>query len=397
MQPTKPDRRLWVLWVLFFFQFAAVGIYFTFLNVYYKQVGLSGTQIGLINMASGIVGVAGTFVWGYLADRTGQPRVLIAVGALGGLLAAQLIPLVEMFKLANAFWLYVAIGCVGGLMTASTGTLVDSTTLALLGERRQDYGRYRVGGSLGYILATIAAGFLYDQVGRRWMFPSYGVLMLAFALIAFKLPRRAVRLQGTGRGEIGQMIRQPVWLVLIASVFLFWVAYNASIMFMGVVLKSMGANDKLISFAAVIGAVVEIPFMTSSGSLIQRFGSARLLWFALLLQVIRYFLLSQMTVPAWAVAINLLNGPGFVLFWNSAVNLVSRLAPPSLAATAQGFYNSTISLAGIISSLISGVLFDGLGPGGLFLVLMAFCLAACGLFGLGIVLRPQTLVKSPGD
>jgi PPP family 3-phenylpropionic acid transporter len=119
------------------------------------------------------------------------------------------------------------------------------------------------------------------------------------------------------------------------------------------------------------------------------------LWFALLLQVIRYYLLSQMTVPAWAVAINLLNGPGFVLFWNSAVNLVSRLAPPGLAATAQGLYNSTISLAGIISSLISGLLFDQLGPSGLFLALVAFCLAACVLFGFGIVLRPQTLAAAP--
>jgi len=387
---TSKLSRMWVLWMLFFFQFAAVGIYFTFLNVYYKEVGLSGTQIGLISMASGMVGVAGTFLWGYLSDRTGQPRVLIVVGALGGLLAAQLIPLVEMFKLANAFWLYVAIGCVGGLMTASTGTLVDSTALALLGERRQDYGRYRVGGSVGYIVATIAAGFLYDQVGHRWMFPSYGLLMLFFALIAFKLPRRAVRLQGTGRGEIGQMIRQPVWLILVASIFLFWIAYYASIMFIGVILKSMGANDKLISFAAVIGTVVEIPFMAFSGPLIRRFGPVRLLWFAVLLQIIRYFLLSQMTVPAWAIAINLLNGPGFVLFWNSAVNLVSRLAPPSLVATAQGFYNSTISLAGIISSLIGGMLFDQLGPSGLFLVLAAFCLAAFVLFGLGIVLRPQT-------
>jgi PPP family 3-phenylpropionic acid transporter len=289
----------------------------------------------------------------------------------------------------------VAIGCVGSIMTSSTNTLVDSTTLAMLGESRQAYGRYRLGGSVGYIIGVISAGFLFDQVGYLWMFPSYGLLMLVFALIALQLPRRAVHLRGRGGREIGQMIRQPAWLILIASIFLFWIAYSASITFMGVILKSMGANDKLIAFATVIGAVIEIPFMAFSGQLIQRFGAVRLLWFALLLQVIRYFLLSQMGVPAWAIAINMLNGPGFVLFWNSAVNLVSRLAPPSLVATAQGFFASTMSLAGIISSLLSGVLFDRLGSSGLFLVLTAFCLAALVLYGLGIVLRPQAQAAVP--
>lgn len=387
-------RRLWVLWLLSFFQFAAVGIYYTFLNVYYKEVGLSGTQIGLISMVAGIVGIAGTFLWGYLSDRTGQPRLLIATGALGGLLMAQLIPLVGLLKLAHALWAYIAIGCVSSLMTSSINTLVDSTTLAMLGERRKDYGRYRLGGSIGYIVSVITAGFLYDKVGLRLMFPSYGILMLTFALVALRLPRRATYLKGSGGGEIGKMIRQPVWLIFSASTFLLWIAYNASMMFLGVILKTMGASDKLISFAIVISSVIEVPFMAFSGQLIQRFGAARLMWLAIFLQIIRYFLLSRMTSPEWAIAINMLNGPGFVLFWNSAVNLVSRLSPSHLVATAQGFFNSTLSLAGILSSLISGVLFDQLGASGLFLVLTAFCLAAFVLFGFGIVLRPQVQLSA---
>jgi PPP family 3-phenylpropionic acid transporter len=386
--PARPGR-LWVPWLLFFFQFAAVGIYFTFLNVYYKQIGLSGSQIGFIGMAAGIVGIAGTFVWSYLSDRTGRPNLLIAAGALGGLLLAQLIPLVGILGLANAFWLYMAIGCAGSLLTSSVNTLIDSTLLAMLGENRQAYGRYRLGGSVGYIVGTITAGFLYDQVGYLWMFPAYGLLMLAFAWLALKLPRRAVRLAGAGGREIGQMIRQPVWLILIATAFLFWIANYALIAFQGVVLKSMGADDKLIAFAAVIGTVIEVPFMAFSEQLIRRFGAVRLLWFALVLQIVRFFLLSQMNAPEWAVAINTLNGPGFVLFWTSGVNLVSRLAPPSLVATAQGFFASTMSLAAIISSLLGGVLFDHLGPSGLFLALTAFCVAALVLYSLGIALRPR--------
>ena len=377
-----------MLWVLFFFQFAAIGVYFTFLNVYYKGVGLSGTHIGLISMVSGVAGMAGSFLWGYLSDRTGKPSLLIAVGTAGALLFAQLIPLVNMAGWANPLWWYTLFGCLGSLMNAASGTLVDSTCLVMLGEHSRDYGRYRLWGSIGYIIAVLCAGFMFDHVSLVWMFPAYAGLMLVFALAALRLPQRAARLTEAGWGQIGQMVRKPVWLVLMGTVFLFWVSYYASIMFIGVILKSMGANAQLISYVVVIGAVVEIPCMALSGRLIQRFGAARLLWFALALQVIRFFLLSRLTDPVWAIAINLINGPGFVFAWNSILNLISRLAPPSLMATAQGFFAAATGLAGIVSSFISGVLFDQLGSSGLFFVLSVICLASFILFGMGFVFRP---------
>jgi PPP family 3-phenylpropionic acid transporter len=373
---------------LFFFQYAAIGIYFTFLNIYYKETGLTSTQIGLISMAASVVGMGGSFLWGYASDRTGRPNRLIAFGALGGLLVAQCNPLVRTLNLANPFWFYVLIASAATLMTSAPGTLLDSTSIAMLGDQSKDYGRYRLAGSVGYILTTITAGYVLDRAGLFWIFPGYALMMLILGLSALRLPRRTVRLASAGWAKIGEMLRRPALLLLAVTVFLLWIAYNSSIMFFGVALKSLGANNALVSYGYVIGAVVEIPFMALSGRLIQRFGPVRLLWFAILLQVIRFFLLSRMTDPAWAVAINLLNGPGFVLFYNSVLNYISRLAPPSLLATAQGFFASIASLAGILSSLISGLLLDGFGANGLFLVLSGICLAALLVFGLGTRLRP---------
>ena len=102
------------------------------------------------------------------------------------------------------------------------------------------------------------------------------------------------------------------------------------------------------------------------------------------------FLLSHITDPASAVAINLLNGPGTALFMISILDLISRLAPPGLLATAQGFYNSAIGVAGILASLISGILLDRIGQSGLFLILAGICAASFVLFGLGIALRRQS-------
>jgi PPP family 3-phenylpropionic acid transporter len=382
-------QRMWVVWLLYFFQFAAVGIYYTFLNVYFRDTGLSGTQIGLLNMAAAIVGVVSSLAWGYLGDRTGKPRFIIAGGAAGALLAAQFIPYM------SGFWPLLLMICLSSLMNSAPMTLVDSTTLVLLGAHREDYGRYRLGGSIGYILMTLAAGFILQGTGLRVMFPLYGAVMAAFALAALWLPPAAVHLEQPSIKQIGGMVRRPAWLLFVTCIFLAWISYNATIMYLGVSLKAMGASDSLIGIATIISAVVEMPFMFFSRGFLQRFGPVRLLVAAMALMVVRYFLLSQMPSPGWAIAINVLNGPAFVFFWNSAVTYANKMAPPHLAGTAQGLFSATTSLGSVVSSLLAGWLFDVVGPKGIFLVMSALVLAALLLFSAGNFFRKQSPQAEP--
>ena len=360
--------------MLFFFQFAAIGAYFSYLNIYYSAAGLSGTEIGLLNMAASVAGVVGAMAWGYLSDRTGKPRLMIAAGAVGALVINQFIPL------ASAFWVFLGLSMGGTLMGAAPSTLVDSTTMALLGERRNEYGRFRLGGSIGYILVAPVMGMVFDRLGLQIMFPVYGVIMAAFAGMALLLPDMPALPAAKKGGEVGAMMRRPEWLLLIACVFLVWIATNASITFTGVVLNSMGATQTLVGIAVTIGAVVELPFMIFSPQLLRRWGPDRLLAVAFSLMVVRYFLLAWMPAPEWAVPINALNGPAFVLFWNSAVNLTNKLAPPGMAGTAQGLLSSTMNLSSVVSALLTGWLFDTLGPNGMFLVMAFIVSGATVLF-----------------
>ena len=391
--PTGSPRpqRLWSLWVLFFFQFAAIGVFFTYLNVYFREAGLSGTEIGVLNMAASIMGVLGGVIWGYLSDRTGKPRIWIALGALGALLVNQFIPYV------NGFWAFLVISCLGSLLGSAPNTLIDSTTLVLLGTRREDYGKYRLGGSVGYIIATFISAFLFQQTGLRMIFPAYGLAMACFSITALLLPNVPVRLHSGGSREMGTMIRQRTWLLFILCIFLCWIAVNASIMFLSVTLSAMGANQTLIGLSSTIPGIVEVPFMLFSGFFLRRFGPEKLLFAAMIIMVVRYFLLGIMPSPGWAIFINMLNGPAFVFYWNSAINYANKMAPPGLARHAQGLLSSTVSLASVVSSLLSGWLFDHVGPNGIFLVMSLLCLVALVLYTTGIMLRKpaQAVRQSP--
>jgi MFS transporter, PPP family, 3-phenylpropionic acid transporter len=373
----QPSRRLWVVWLLFFFNFLAVGSYYTYLNVYYRQAGLTGTQIGLLTMTGSIIGVISSVVWGYVSDLTGKPKILMAISALGALVVAQFVPL------ASTFWEFYGLACLAGMLTSSIGTLMDGVTLAMLGARGEEYGRYRLGGSIGYILASFSSGFIYDRTGLELIFRVYGIFMGLYAGAALLLPGMPAKTGEKGNAEIGWMIRQSTWLVFAACVFLVWIANMASIMYLGVFLSSMGASKGLIGIAYTSGAVLELPFMAYSGWFIRRFGLARLMLAGMSLMVLRYALLGWMPEPGWAVAINAINGPAYAFFGISSVAYARKLAPPSLAITSQGLLNSTISLAGVVSALLTGILFDRIGPNNTFVVMAGSCLAALVLFAAG--------------
>ena len=370
-------RPLQIIRLLYFFQFAGIGIFVSFINVYLHDAGLNGTQIGLVGMLASLFGMLGATLWGYLSDRTGRPRIILIIGALGTGAASQLYPLTGTF-LGFAF-----VASLFGAFNSATNTLVDSLALSFLGDRRDDYGRYRLGGSFGFILSTSISGLVFERTGLSTMFPAFGLISLAFIITALFLPRRTIQRRTSHLKSISLMIRQPVWLILISTVFIMWLASSGAFSFLNITIKNMGGSDSLVGFVFTTSALAEIPFMAFSGSLIRRFGARRLLWIATLGYFLRFFLYSQMGAPEWALGVSVISGPMYVLFWNSAINVANQMAPPGLAATAQGLVVSATSLAGVIGTLLSGWLFDLLGSSGLFLALSGFCILGFILYSFG--------------
>jgi PPP family 3-phenylpropionic acid transporter len=330
-------------------------------------------------MTSSIIGVVSAVVWGYISDRTGKPRLLIAAGAIGALVIAQFIPFV------HGFWAFFGLSCLGGVMTSPMNTLLDGTTLVMLGTKTENYGRYRIGGSVGYVLAASTAGVLYDVTGLHVLFPIYAAIMGLLALAALFLPNLPVKIKPRQKTEVGVMMRQPVWLVFAISVFLIWMANAAAMNYLGIALLSLGASQSLIGFASVSGSLVEIPCIGFGSWFIKRFGLAKLLLAAIVLMILRYFLLGLMPSPGWAVAINIINGPAYGFFAISAVAYAQKLAPPSLATTSQGILNAIMSLSMVVSSLLTGILFDRIGASGIFLCMSLCCVLAFILFSVGAI------------
>jgi PPP family 3-phenylpropionic acid transporter len=377
----RQERGLQVMRLLYFLFFGAVGGYWTFLNVYYRSIGLSGTQIGLVNTLAPLVGIFASTLWGLLNDRLGNPRRLLLIAAPGVICAALLLSTTQAYGLIMLFAGLLA------LFNSAIQSLMDNTTLRLLGERRGQYGRYRVGGSFGFIITSFTAGYLYEVTGLHWIFYTYAAIMGLFVLGAVWLPREPVRLSGSLWGGLSKMVRQPAWLLFAASACLLWISNNGTMNFIGIVVKDMGGSDQLVGLAWMTSALAEIPIMLTGDRLLRRVGPTRLLAVAFTSFTLRSALLAVMPRPEWAPFIGLLGGVSFALFWLSSVSYSHDAAPEHLKSTAQGLLFSIMSVANMAGSLSSGWLFDHAGPHGMFWAMTAFAASGLILFIIGRVRR----------
>ncbi len=144
-------------------------------------------------------------VWTHLADtRLGAIRVLVVSSV------ATVVFAVALFVTPDGF---VPILLAAGAMSVCSGPgtpLSDALAVAYLGdERMSEYGRIRLWASLGWGVAVIVFGALYQRVGLESVLPLYALGTAGFALWTLRLPRGVlVPVRAESRlGALGDVFR----------------------------------------------------------------------------------------------------------------------------------------------------------------------------------------------
>ena len=174
-------------------------MFFPFMNVYFRSIGLSGTQIGLIGMTASLTAALSSTWWGMVNDRLGKIRLIFTITCLGsaaaGLALGRMPTFATILPVAGVF----------SLFNAPNFSLLDSTTLKLLGENRDRYGIYRLWGTIGFVLASSSSGFVLERLGLKAIFYAYAIGLLIFWALTQFLSGKASsqRVQLTAGEELG--------------------------------------------------------------------------------------------------------------------------------------------------------------------------------------------------
>jgi PPP family 3-phenylpropionic acid transporter len=367
---TDMDRRPVVLFKTFYFlYYAAAASLLPFLVLYYEQLGLSGGQIGVLTAILPLVTLFAASFWGGLADATTQHRPLMLL-ALGGVI---LLALVILFS--TTFLSLVGAMIVFAFFAAPIVPFLDNSTLAYLGESKNQYGKLRLWGAVGWGVAAPVVGRLVEQFDLNWSFYSYIGFMVAGLLVSFRLPISQSRISASFWQGVRLLLgNSRQWLLFLIIIFSAGMGSAIIHNYLFLYMDLLGASNTLMGLALTVATLSELVIFSSSDQLLNRWGIKNVLLLALAALAVRLLTYAIISNPWLVLPVQLLHGLSFSALWAAGVAYADKIAPPGLGATAQGLFTGIfMGLAAAIGAFVGGVLYESIG------LLWMFGLAGLGL------------------
>lgn len=347
--------------IFYFCFFTAVGCLAPYLNVYFGEIGLTGSQIGFLSSLTPLMTLFSAALWSGLTDRLRIHRLVLSLALAGVALWATAL---SQF---TAFTWIVPVMLGYAFFAAPIQPLMDSGTMVMLGRQRERYGQQRVWGSVGFVVGAWGMGWIVQHTSLHWLFVGYVGMILLCLVISLHFPARPSALTTPLGQGLRRLLKRRSWIFFLISVFLMGVTLAGMHYFLGLYLVALGGNESLIGLAWGLGALTELPVMFFSAVLLRRLTVRGTLALGFALYGLRWFLYALMRDPMWVIPINLLHGLSFASVWVAGVAYVDMHAPPGLEATAQGLFTSVLwGLSAASGALISGYLFDTIGPAAMF-------------------------------
>src|SRR5688572_23313277 len=360
----------------YFFYFAYLGAFAPFFSLYLDAAGMSAVEIGVLMSAPQLTRIVAPHLWGWLADRgTSRLRVARLAGAAGT------IAWLGVFAGAHFAWLFAVVLTMTFFWSAAL-PLMEATTLSHLGEETARYGRIRVWGSLGFIVAVVGLGYALDALSTKAVLWTVLVLMAGMLGFCWVVPDSKTAPHASDDLPIGHIIKRPEVIALIAACALMSAAHGPYYTFFTIHLMDHGYSKSVAGWLWALGVVSEIGIFLWMPHLFRAFTPRQVLLASFALAAARFLLIGWLPESlAMLLFAQVLHAASFGSFHAAAIGVVHRFFPGRHQARGQAIYGSlAFGVGGAIGTFTSGYAWAGLGPAPTFSIA-----ALCALLGFALI------------
>ncbi|QLI82918.1 MFS transporter [Chitinibacter fontanus] len=355
----------------YFCYFAFNGIFSPYWGLYLAGLAFPAWQIGVLTSLTQINRIYAPALWGYLADRTGQRRLILRVAGACGLLF--FIPLL----FSKTFWPILFAVLLGSFFWSAALPLVESTAMSILKGDSGAYSRLRIWGSLGFVVATIAAGYLIEGVGVQVLPWAVISIMTGLALYCWCVPETPVSASVLqAEAPFRDILRRREVQSVLAACFLMALAHGPYYSFYSIYVANQGYSKSTIGWFWTLGVLAEIVVFWCMPRLNVRFSAKTLLLFGLALAVLRFMSI------AWGVTSILIlllaqMAHAFTFGSNHAVNMayIHRYFAGRHQAKGQALYIAmSFGIGGSLGGILAGWAWSAWGGSVVFSLAALACL-----------------------
>jgi PPP family 3-phenylpropionic acid transporter len=341
--------------LLFAAQFAAVGVMLPFIPPLMAAAGLGAAEVATILAIGGAVRLVSGPAGGRLADALGQPRAVMAGGALAAAGAAVL------YGVASGFSGLLAANLVFAIAFACVVPLGDAMALRAARADGWDYGRVRAVGSAAFIVAAGAAGWLAERAGAGSVAWLLAGALAAAALAALLLPPGAAPAR-RGGGAFRAVLALPAFRRVLLVAALIQGSHAAYYAFGSIHWAQAGVAPSVIGLLWAWSVVAEVALFAWGKPLAERLGARGLALVAAGAGLLRWGVTAQtVALPALVVA-QALHALTFGAMHLATMRVMQRAVPAAVAGTAQTLLSAGIGAVMMAATLAAGWGYAAVGP-----------------------------------
>ncbi len=339
----------------YFFYFALVGVYIIFLPKMLEASGHDASDIGTIFAIAPLMRFALPFYF----RRYGKLDRRTYTGSLG----AAFLSASMFYFFMDSFWPLLLINALYGGAMGVVLPYVD--TLALRSISKERYGRVRLWGSVGFMVAALWLGKVLETPEEAAIYLAVlaGATLVAGAGVKEK---EAVAKENDERNkETKKHLSLSRYWAFWLSAFLLQMSFGGFYNFFTIYETSHGISLQMTSWLWSFGVLCEIAMLYFQGPLMKR-DLLSLIEFATFTAVLRWLMLHLWPDSLLAAfASQSLHAINFALYYTAAIAYVYTLYSQKKLAQ-QFFLGITFGLGGSTGAVVSGWIYENF-PDALFL------------------------------
>jgi len=382
-------KKIWPF-SFYFLYFGAFSALLPFFVIFYQRLDFNGTQIGLLTGLPPLITLFFAPLGTGVADSTHRHKLIMGLGLAVAIGVALLLP--EVTGFATVFALIILFN----IFISPVGAFADSATMSMLGEQRAMYGRIRMGGTIGWGIFALIAGFLVQSQGLQVAFWIFAGIMFIGLLVSQRFSFGTKDEKASNGGGILVLLTSRRWVFFLLVAFLAGLGVFSVASFLYPYMAELGATESQMGIALLIATLTEFPIFFFGDRLIKRFSAYQLFMIAMILIGIRsllYFAAGS-TFMVWVV--QAFSGMVFPAMWLAAVSYADENAPVGLKSTAQGLLGAVVfGFGSAVSGFLGALLLENIGGRGTFLVFGIVILVGLALIEVVKRLLPEKELAQP--
>jgi PPP family 3-phenylpropionic acid transporter len=394
-QLVKPRHFELRMSLIFATLFVPLGTHLPYFPLWLQAKGFHAEQIAVILAAPMFLRVVTTPLLTALADRArDRADVYVALVAASLLLSAG-------YFLTPTYAMVLAVSLALTIVWTPHSPIADS--LALSGVRRfgSNYASMRKWGSISYLFANLAGGFILSAAGARAV-PVIIFAALAAALAAGLLaprlgrPRRASPLSATDIQHSAPKLLNPYFLYFSIGVGVITASHAFLYGFVSIYWKSIGLSDSVVGLLWAWGVVSEVCMFMMFTRFFNSFSVVQIMVMAGIGSIVRWIAFPLVWPLGLGVAgffgVQSLHSVSVALVLIGLQKMIGETVSEERTGAAQGIAYFSNGFFMAVVTLASGRLYERFGVDGFF-AMIPIALIGLALIGLAARSAPQRRVS----